>query len=216
MPDKNEISYTQELLRKTIHILSLSIPIFYYFYDKRLLLKILIPVTLFIIIMDVASKQIPGIKKFVLRLFGKMLRPHEHKANLLNGASWVMISACIFVLIFPKLIFINAFTVLIISDVAAALVGRRIGMHPFFDKSVEGTAAFIISAIIVVGIIGSVYSQVWTFYVVGIIASIVAGIVEAASHYLKTDDNFSIPASFGAVMWLGAIIAEKHLNDPFM
>jgi len=39
------------------------------------------------------------------------------------------------------------------ADLTAALVGKRFGKHPFFGKSLEGSAAFFGSALLVVAIL---------------------------------------------------------------
>jgi dolichol kinase len=125
----------------------------------------------------------------------------------------VLISACFTIIVFPKIIAVTAFSILIISDISAALIGRKFGRTPLFEKSVEGTLAFIISAILVVLVIGRIASAPVSYYIVGIIASIIGGIVEAGSKTLEVDDNVSIPISIGLVMWLGGIISANFHMD---
>jgi dolichol kinase len=86
-----------------------------------------------------------------------MLRKHEMKKKklLLTGASWVLISAVLTVLIFPKVIAVIAFIILIISDISAALVGRKWGRTKLGKKSLEGTLAFIVSGLLVVAVVGN-------------------------------------------------------------
>lgn len=216
MSDKYEISYKQELLRKGIHLLSLSIPIIYVFINRGLALKIIIPVTMLSIIIDILSKRNIFVKKFFRDNFGGMLREHEiKKSYVLNGASWVLISASICILLFPKVITITAFTILILSDLAAALYGRRFGKTPFLDKSLEGSSAFVVTACIVIIAVGIYFTAPLSFYLVAIPSAIIGAIVEAASKRLKVDDNLSIPLSIGFLMWGGAIIAAT-LNQPFL
>jgi len=151
----------------------------------------------------------------MLPVFGKLLRPHELRQDklLLNGASYVLMSAVLCVLIFPKIIAITAFTILIVSDTAAALFGRKLGKNPFLDKSREGTYAFIISAICVVLVVGLLNNAPSTFYLAGSIGSVIGAIVEAGSIRLKMDDNFSIPMTIGGLMWaFGLLIEPSFLN----
>jgi dolichol kinase len=141
--------------------------------------------------------------------FGKILRKHEKKKKMvLNGASWVLISAALCVLTFPKTLMITGFTILIISDISAALIGRRYGRHDLFGKSVEGTSAFIISAFIVIIFYFSIFSAPWTYLVSGFVAAFIGGIVEAGSKRLEIDDNLSIPISVCLVMWAGNLFVE--------
>jgi dolichol kinase len=216
MSQLQEIPYEQELLRKGVHMLSLSIPIAYVFVSRELALCFLIPMATISIVLDYFGRKKTGIQNFMHKIFGNMLRPHEYKDDFsLNGASWVLLSACICVFIFPKIITVTGFSILIISDIFAALIGRKYGKHKLFDKSVEGTLAFMLTAIMVVVFNGIVFNGPWTFYVVGIIASIIGAIVEAASHVLKVDDNISIPMSIGFLMWGGGLLAAL-LHTPFL
>ena len=93
---------------------------------------------------------------------------------------------------------LTAFTILIVSDTFAALIGRKFGRKKFMRKSVEGSTAFFIFALFVIAFTPKVeYSM--TEYLIGIIAAIVGTVVEASSWNI--DDNLSIPLSVGVVMW---------------
>jgi dolichol kinase len=199
--DKGTIHYRDEVYRKLIHLTSLSIPIVYYFITRELALKILIPMTILSIILDLGRYLYPKIGRFFYLIFGFLLRDHErdHKKRNLNGATYVLISAVVCVLIFPKVFFITAFAVLIISDSSAALIGRKWGKHKFIFKSLEGTIAFFISACIVVLLSPKINGTV-TEYFIGIFAVAIGAIAENIS-YGWADDNLSIPLSVGFVMW---------------
>ncbi len=214
---KQPISYQQELLRKLIHLFSLSIPIVYFHMDRIVALAILLPLALLAISLDFLSKGENGFSRFIKKYLGAMMRAHEKKKNkvVLNGASWVLISAYLTILIFPKLLAVTGFAILIISDLTAALVGRKFGKHPLFNKSWEGTLSFMGSAMLVVLFIGISVSAPWTFYIAGIIGAIAAAFVEAAAKILKADDNLTIPLSFGVVAWTLAIFAEQ-IGIPFL
>ena len=144
--------------------------------------------------------------KFFYKFFGFLLRKHEvdHNKKNFNGATYVFISALICAIIFPKIFFITAFSILIISDSMAALIGRKFGKHKFLSKSLEGTVAFFISACIVVMFTPKL-SGIAVEYYIGIIASAVGAIVENIS-FGFADDNLSIPISIGLTMWILYII----------
>jgi len=199
--DNGTIKYRDELYRKLIHLTSLSIPIVYYFISKGTAALILAILAGSALIIDLARYLHPEIGKIFYRIFGFLLRQHEldHKKKNLNGATYVLISALISILIFPKIIFISAFTILIISDSLAALIGRKFGKRKFLFKSLEGTLAFFISACIVILFtpkIGSFKEE----YLIGFIGAFVGAIVENISFRL-IDDNLSIPLSVGFTMW---------------
>jgi dolichol kinase len=194
------IDYRHEIVRKGIHICSLSIPIIYSFIDRSLALQILIPIMAGFVLVDLARHVSPRVAQWFYRWFGWLLRRHEQVKGRwrLNGASHVLIAATLSVLFFPKIIAINAIAILIISDTTSALIGRRYGKHRFIGKSLEGSAAFLVSAVLVVLVAPKVDYMVGE-YLVGFAAALVGTLVEAAS--VRIDDNLSIPLSIGLTLW---------------
>jgi dolichol kinase len=193
------IDYKAEIARKAIHFCSLSIPVIYYFIERDLALAILVPVTLGFLIVDLLRYYHKPTADLFYMIFRFMLRKHEqdHTSKRLNGATNVLIAATLCVFIFPKLIVLTAFPILIISDSAAALFGRRFGKKRFLQKSLEGSTAFFVFALVVIYFTPKMeYSM--TEYLIGAAAALVGTVVEAGSW--KIDDNLSIPLAVGAVM----------------
>ena len=199
--DNGTINYRDELVRKLIHLCSLSIPIIYYFIPRYNAIIILSIFTFIAIVLDLSRYFYPSIGKIFYSVFGFLLREHEvdHKKKNLNGATYVFISALLCVLIFPKVFFITAFCILIVSDSSAALIGRKFGKHRFLAKSFEGTLAFFISASIVVLFTPKIEYHTME-YIIGFISAAVGAIVENIS-FGFADDNLSIPISIGFTMW---------------
>lgn len=200
--DNGTIHYRDELVRKLIHLFSLSIPIIYYFTPRSDGILILSILTFVALVLDLARYLSRAVGKIFYKIFGFLLRKHEldsRKKNL-NGATYVLISALICVILFPKVLFITAFTILIISDTMAALIGRKFGKHKFLSKSLEGTLAFFISASIVVFFTPK-FEYLPAEYLIGLIAAAVGAIVENIS-FGFADDNLAIPISIGFTMWI--------------
>ena len=63
--DKGTIAYKAELFRKSIHLLSISIAVIYYFVTRELALTILIPLTILSLILDLARYFSPAYNKFL-------------------------------------------------------------------------------------------------------------------------------------------------------
>lgn len=211
--DNGHIDYKSELLRKSIHLCSLSIPVVYYFITKELALTVLISLLAFCLIVELGRFYIKPVRELFNKYFGFMLRKHEidsQKKNL-SGATYVILGAVLTVAIFPKVIVISAFTVLILGDIAAALLGRKFGKHKFLAKSLEGTLAFFITGIIIV-IFTPKIEGIALEYLIGIIAMAVGAIVENLSGGWL-DDNLTIPLSVGLSMWLlySAILPNMQL-----
>jgi dolichol kinase len=213
---RKNISLENEFLRKGIHLMSLAIPIAYIFFPRDIALMILLPMTFIAVVTDTVTRFSDKAREIYLKYFGKMLRKHElsRKKFRLNGASWVLISASLMVLLFPKIITVTSFTILIISDMSAALVGRIYGRNKFFDKSVEGSTAFFVTAVIAVLAYSYAFTAPASFLVTGIIAAAGGTIAEAASKKIRMDDNFSIPISTGLIFLAGDFIASAF-SDGF-
>jgi dolichol kinase len=120
-----------------------------------------------------------------------------------------LLSACLLLWLFPKLVFITAFSILIVSDTLAALVGRKIGAHPFMKKSAEGTLAFFVSALIVVAVAPKAEGIAAEFFI-GAAAALVGTLVEASG--IRLDDNLTIPATVGGVLWMLYVVVLPHVN----
>lgn len=200
--DNGNINYKHEVIRKLIHFNSLSIPIVYYYISRHDALIILSIMTFLALILDVGRYYSKSIADGMNKLFGVLFRKHEvdSKKKNLNGATYVLLSALVCVIIFPKILFITAFSILIISDSMAALIGRKFGKRKFLSKSLEGSTAFFLSAAVVVHFTPKILNT-HAEYIIAIIAALVGTIVENIS-FGFADDNFAIPISIGATMWL--------------
>lgn len=140
------------------------------------------------------------LREWFYKTFGWLLRQHEtdERQKRLNGATFVLLSATISILVFPKIIVITCFSILIICDIAAALIGRRFGKRKLFGKSLEGSLAFFISGLFVISLTPKLSNRIEE-YIIGFIGVFVGTIVEALP--FKIDDNLSIPLSVGIVLW---------------
>lgn len=198
--DNGTIHYRDELVRKLIHLFSLSVPIVYYFIPRSLGIIVLSVMTFIGLLTEALRYYVPAFNNFFTSAFGFLLRKHEvdRKRKNLTGATYVFISALICIIIFPKIIFITAFSVLIISDIMAALIGRRYGKHKFLAKSLEGTLAFFVSAILVIFITPK-FLGLPEEYLIAIFAAAVGAIAENISYGIA-DDNLTIPLSVGLTM----------------
>jgi dolichol kinase len=200
--DNGFINYKHELLRKSIHLCSLSIPIVYYFISKELALTFLLPLTVFSLILDFGRHVFPPLNKLFTSLFDFMLRKHEKDPNKknLSGASYVLLASTLAIFLFPKLFAITGIAVLILGDIAAALIGIKFGKHKFFFKSLEGTLAFFVVSCFVVLIIPKAEGLMLE-YIIGFIAVAIGALAENLS-YGWADDNLTIPISIGLTMAL--------------
>ena len=184
-----------EYIRKLIHLSNLIIPISYYyvFQDKIFFLISLFFLVLIFLAIDLSRGKNKHIKFFFNIFFNKMMRKHELNGAL-TGASWVMISAFVTILIFPKNIAILSLIFMSIGDTVAGLAGRRIGKLKIGEKTVEGFAfGFLACAIIS-------YNYKLIPFSISIYGSLVGMIFEVLP--LPLDDNLKIPLSSASIMYV--------------
>jgi len=208
--DRGTIQYRDELIRKLIHLCSLSFPIIYYFISRHDAILITAGLTIFSLSIELWRYFSPQAGRVFNNLFGFLLREHEMDAKKknLSGATYVFLSALLSVIVFPKVIFLTAFTILIISDTSAALIGRRYGKHKFLAKSLEGTLAFFVSAVIVIFITPKIL-YVPAEYYFGILA---LGAIAENISYGWADDNLTIPLTVGGVIWICYLLFYPNLH----
>lgn len=193
-------AYKKELIRKLIHLSSLWIPILIYF--AHIGVSIVIFSALFVgdAILEYANyRKKPWARKTFGSLFFKTLRHKEtRKVRFqISGSLYVLLAAIACTLMFSKPIAVISLSVMLISDTAAALVGKAYGTRKLYkDKSIEGTVAFFLSALLV----NMLLNPIHTFTYAGVIASAVAALAEMFEDKLEIDDNLSIPLFVGIIL----------------
>lgn len=192
----------QEIYRKIIHLSSLWIPVLIYFAPRSLSLLVFAVLLIGDITIEYGSfRQHGQIRKYFNTIFGKILRRKERNRIRFvpSGSIYVLASAFICSLLFIKPIAVIAMTVMLISDSLAALVGSTIGQHKIYkQKSLEGTIAFFISAIIV----NMLFEPIYHFTYTNVIACATATVLELFEDKLELDDNLAIPLSIGIILTL--------------
>ena len=190
------MNLNNELKRKSLHFLLILIPILFCIFGKTLSMIILIPLTCAIVWLDYMRFKNQKIHDIFTKFFRNILRPHELEERKLCGVSFVALSASLNFLIFPKEIAVIGFTILVISDSLAAIIGKSIVSQPFYEKSFAGSTAFFISAVAVVIILGIYFDVKFLFYFFGFLCALFVAVLEARPSIFKIDDNFLIPTAF--------------------
>jgi len=206
-----EESYRIELIRKSIHFSSILIPVLYFYTPQGPALAILLPVASAFLIVDLARYYHRPTGIWFNHTFGRLLRSHEtdRKHKRLNGASNLLLAASLAVLLFPKIVAVTSFMIVIISDTIAALVGKRFGRHPLFHKSWEGTSAFFLSAIVIISALPKIEYR-WEEYCIGVFAAAAGTVVESLP--IDIADNLSVPFTIGFTLWAGYAIVLPTIN----
>ncbi|OZG31781.1 MULTISPECIES: diacylglycerol/polyprenol kinase family protein [Rickettsieae] len=185
-----------EIQRKTFHLYSLIIPLFYLFSSKLIITTLLFLLTACVLYVDIARNYNLYIKKFTDRFLRKFMRPEEQSGLFrLSGSSFMAIGFFLTALLFSKGLAISSWLILIIADCLAALVGTKIGKPLENGKSLEGSIAFLISAIFI-SMLVYFFIGYHTSFTVIIISSVVTTIGEFYAKDLLINDNLLIPLTY--------------------
>jgi dolichol kinase len=180
--------------RKTIHYLTIFIPVIYYFWVEKIPAVIILAiVTALMIIAELLRLYVPFFRNFYNRFFGYMTREHEHN-NHITGATNILIGLLIAVSLFPKEIAVASMLFLSAGDPTACLIGMSFGRVKIGTKTLEGTLAFITISLLVTWWIPNV--PFW----VKAIGAVTAGGLEL--FHGKLDDNLLIPPLSALIMYL--------------
>jgi dolichol kinase len=202
---EHEIPYSAELWRKALHLVALVIPLGTVLLGRSTALAILVPVTAVVIAADVVRVRSAGFAGWLHGTFGFMMRPEERPTigsrPVMNGATWVFLTATLLIILFPLQIALAAFSSFMIADAAAAVVGKRFGTHRWrgTTRTVEGSLAFTITGILVMLPFPEI--SVWPA---------VAAVVPGAAAEIPSgplNDNFRVP-----FVMAGVLALIHHLN----
>ncbi|MBR7158128.1 MAG: phosphatidate cytidylyltransferase [Alphaproteobacteria bacterium] len=198
-----QISYRSEIERKLLHLSSLWIAAFLYFFPYWP------SVILFgsLVIIGIAfeygyHKRWPFFFPVYKAFFGHILRSAERSAKFsLSGGVYVFVAAFISAVFFTKEVGAIAMSVMLISDTFAGLVGRKFGTHKIVqNKSLEGTVAFVVSGILVVIGLCFVFQTDIAMYIKGCTGIFFAALAELYERKIKIDDNLTIVLIIGILM----------------
>ena len=190
----------KELYRKSIHLSSLWIPLFIYFVHPGV--SIVFFSLLFVgnVLIEYGNyKKYPWARRTFGSLFFRMLRNKEttHGKFQVSGSLYVLLAAIACTLLFPQPVAVISLSVMLISDTSAALFGKAYGTRKLYkNKSLEGTVAFFLSALIV----NMLCEPIYHFTYAGVIACAAASFAEMFEDKLEVDDNLSIPLVVGTVL----------------
>lgn len=145
------MAYREEIARKAIHLASALIPTAYLFLSRDLTLALLLALLLAMGAVEFLRNHLLSFGRLFDRMLGFMLRRFEHRG--VTGATFVFIASFLAIGLFPKPIALTVLYILSISDSLASLIGMRFGRIRFRGKSLEGSAAFFLSAVLIAWIV---------------------------------------------------------------
>ena len=151
-------------------------------------------VTFLFLVFEFIRLRLPVINRWFISHFRSMLREEEMKN--VTTSSYVLIAAIVAYLAFGKDIAVCAVSFLAIGDVAAAIVGERIGTTRLWGKALEGDLACFVSCLAIGFILCYTGKDVSPLAILA--GSVGATIGQAIK--MPVDDNLTLPLLAGVLM----------------
>lgn len=203
-----QITYRQEILRKLIHLSSLWMVVAVYLLPRSAAVLLFFTLCASTMFVEYGTyRNWPVFAPLYRKFFGKMLRTKETTLGFhMSGAPYVLAAAFLVSLLFYKEVAIFALTVMLIGDTAAALIGRKWGVHKINHqtKSVEGSGAFFLSGLAISGLYAAFFSWTVPLFWGSVSGVFLATLAELYENKLRIDDNLSVPVICG--ICLSAVI----------
>lgn len=195
-----QISYKSEVLRKSIHLSSLWMVVAIYFLEHNQSIILFSLIFIGMVLFEVLRRKSDVGHRLTHKLMGGILRGHEDGQGTysLTGAFYVCLAVLMALILFSKAVVISAVSIMLLCDTAAALIGRKFGKHKILDKSMEGSTAFFIVAMII--LLLSSYWEINLKLYEMVIVALGATLIELLTSKIKMDDNISIVLGAGALM----------------
>ena len=198
VPEQGEsvgLSFSRELTRKGLHLISATMPVAYAAgLSRRSLLFILAAGLAVALVIELARWRSTRVRAVFDSGVGSLLRDHEVRA--VSGATWLIIALLIAVSFLPRDVAVAAMCAVSLGDAAAAIVGR--GLRPSSAsqrKSLAGSAACFAVSVVAARTIANL---AWR-------ESILAGVLASAAERPRRplDDNIRIVLAVGCgiLLW---------------
>ena len=185
-------SLKTELYRKAVHLTSLWMPLFILLAERNWSIILFASLlTLNLIVEYTAYQKTAVIGGLFRRMFIKTLRGKEvcRTRFVPSGSVYILAAALTVSVCFSARAAAAAMSIMLISDSCAAIFGKFFGSFRFANgKSVEGTTAFFVSAVLTVMFFFPTLSLP-----VVCITALAATAAEFFEKELRIDDNFTIP-----------------------
>jgi dolichol kinase len=183
-----------EIKRKIVHLATLILPIGYALSSEKTVILFLVPFFLALLSVDLIRHFHSGMASLFEKYFFKRVLREEEKSTFM-GSTFFIFSTILTILLFPKTIAMVSLLILILSDTAAAIVGKGIGRIKIFGKTLEGSLAFFITSLLIIWIYPHLDRSL------GSLAALGATLIELLP--IKVNDNLTIPLVAGAIMFFG-------------
>ncbi len=183
--------------RKLFHLFGgLGLLSLYFIFGRNRALTFYGASVIIVLLVEIARLKIPAWNRFLYSHFGSFVRENEGKK--LTGIIPYILGVGLSLYAFSPEVASAAICFLAFGDVAATTVGERYGRTKIGNKSLEGTTAFIVAAILAgfLLILLGLHLNIWVM----IFGTFIAAGVELLP--FSVNDNLAIPVLAGAAMEL--------------
>lgn len=202
IPGHADTHFGNEARRKGFHFLSAAIPIGYQMTDYTTAVWVIGCLLGLAVAVEYARMASPAVSERFQRIFGRMLRLDESRHA--SGATYLLLSSFLVILIFHKDIAILCLLFLVFGDGTAAIVGKKYGRVRMFGKTLEGTLAFAIVSIAVS------FFFIHIPFNIRLTGALTAAVIELLP--MRTSDNLRIPIISGSLMEVLYVRTLDRLN----
>jgi dolichol kinase len=155
----------------------------------------LIALCLAAIVIDLFRIHERRVRTLFRGFFGELIREHEEFS--LMGSTYLLIGSLLAIEIFPRNIAAAAIGFTVVGDATAAMVGRRWGRRPFFNKTFEGAVGGLAGCLLWGAVLVLTGSLGWPLALLG---AVTASLVELLP--IPLDDNLGMTLIAGYAMRL--------------
>ncbi len=181
--------------RKLFHFFGgLGLLSLYYAAGRKTALQLYGILAVLVLAVEIARLKIPAWNRFLYTYFGSFVRENEERG--LTGTVPYILGVGLSLWAFSAPAASTAICFLAFGDVAATTIGQRFGRMKIGNKSLEGTAAFVIAALFGGYLLS--FAELGISSGVMILGALVAAGVELLP--LPLNDNLTIPLIAGAAM----------------
>ena len=163
--------------------------------EREVMIAITGTLTGIAIALELSRRRFPRLNDWFISNTAVLLK--ESESSRVLGSTYMAVASLLVFLFFDKELAILALMYIAVGDPLAGVVGKRYGRVKIGSKSVEGTVAFAVGA----GGVGCalIAGGLDVPYWVALAGAGVGALVELLP--IPVDDNLTVPAVSGAVMW---------------
>ncbi|MCE2992658.1 MAG: diacylglycerol/polyprenol kinase family protein [Alphaproteobacteria bacterium] len=194
----NTSNLKKEIYRKIFHLTSIWIPIVIGLLSKTHAVMLIGFCLICMLFYEKLKDESPDFMNGLKKVLGWLI--NFKKSKTLSSTTYVLTASFLAILFFDKEIAITSISIMILSDSVASIVGRSFGKRIVYDKTMEGSAAFLVTSIVISMFLFFSMYDTQKFIISSLAGSIVATIAELIASKIDVNDNILVTLSTAVTM----------------